>query len=196
MDTNQAKLNVTLERLVDRIDSYHQEKYNNVQQTAEIFEKLDSLVQSISKLEAQESAESKLANKIDDMNRHIDRMIKQEQKQEKQVEFEDALRRVLYGAKITGKVIESVASSADSVFETVSHMLKEGNKSSGVSKQASSKDSFDLTSFLKPLNSLIQGFASVGSSSVNSASSSNSGYSAGSKENDTPEGCKSQTEDK
>lgn len=195
MDTNQARLNATLERLVDRIDSYHREKNNSVQQTAEIFNKLDSLVHSISKLEAQESAEAKLANKIDDMNKYIDKMITQQQKQEKQVEFEETLRRVLYGAKVTGKVIESVASSADAMFETISHMFKEGNKTGGGSRQQINSDTFDLSSFLRPLNSLIQGFASVGASSSNSSSSSNSGYSAGSKERDTSEKHKIQQEE-
>lgn len=187
MDTNQAKLNATLEKLVDRIDSYHREKNNNVQQTAEIFNKLDSLVHSISKLEAQESAEAKLANKIDNMNKYIDKMITQQQKQDKQVEFEDTLRRVLYGAKITGKVIESVASNADAMFDTISHLFKEGNKTGGGSRQQINNDSFDLASLLRPLNSLIQGFASVGANSSNSSISSNSGYSAGSKEGDAPE---------
>lgn len=194
MDTNQARLNATLERLVDRIDSYHREKNNSVQQTAEIFNKLDSLVHSISRLEAQESAEAKLANKIEDMNKYIDKMITQQQKQEKQMEFEETLRRVLYGAKITGRVIESVASSADAMFETISHMFKEGNKTSA-SRQQINNDTFDLASFLRPLNSLIQGFASVGASSSNSSSSSNSGYSAGSKEKDTSEKHRDQSEE-
>lgn len=184
MDTNQAKLNATLEKLVERIDSYHREKNNSVQQTTEIFNKLDSLVDSISKLEAQQSTEAKLANKIDSMNKYIDKMVTQQQRQEKQVEFEDTLRRVLNGAKITGKVIESVASSADAVFDTISHMLKEGNKGGAVSRQQASNENFDLASFLKPLNSLIQGFANVG---ANSSNNYDSGYSAGSKEDGTPE---------
>lgn len=185
MDTN-ARLNATLEKLVERIDSYHREKNNSVQQTAEIFNKLDALLDSISKLEAQQSAEAKLAHKIEDMNRYIDKVIKQQQKQEKQMEFEETLRRVLYGAKITGRVIESVASSADAMFDTISHMLREGHKTGGGSRQQINNNNFDLASLLKPLNSLIQGFASVGANSAKNSVSSNSGYSAGSKEQDTP----------
>jgi uncharacterized membrane-anchored protein YhcB (DUF1043 family) len=178
VDANQKRLNETLERLMDRIDSYHREKHDNVQQAAEVFAKLDTLVKSVSRLEAQESAEAKLATKIDEMTRNIDQIIKTQQKQEKQVEFEDTLRRVLHGAKITGKVIESVASSADVLFNSVSRMLKDGSSNTPAYRQtSSSNENFDLSSFLKPLNSLIQGFASVGSSS-----SANSGYSAGSRE--------------
>ncbi|MEG6617158.1 hypothetical protein V6C27_12140 [Peptococcaceae bacterium 1198_IL3148] len=177
MDANQRKLNETLEKLMDRIESYHREKDSNVKQAAAVFAKLDTLVQSVSRLEAQESAEAKLASKIDEMTRHIDTIIKQQQKQEKQVEFEDTLRRVLHGAKITGKVIESVASSADVLFDSVSRMLKDGsNNTPGYRRADTTGENFDLSSFLKPLNSLIQGFASVG------ASSASSGYSAGSRE--------------
>lgn len=178
MDAKQAKLAETLERLAYKIDSYHREKNNEVKQAAEVFNKLDSLVDSMSRLEAQESVEAKLAAKIDEMTNHIEKIIRQQQKLERQVEFEDAVRKVLHGAKITGKVIENVASSIDVMFETISKMLQDGYKGGAANRQTvESNGNFDLASFLKPLNSLIQGFASVGSSS-----DSNSGYSAGSRE--------------
>ncbi|WP_031516442.1 hypothetical protein [Desulfofalx alkaliphila] len=162
MNKNQAKLNETLERLLDRIESYHAEKHHDVHQSSLVFDRLDKLVQSMSRIESQQSSERILSEKIDEVTKHIDKIMTQQAKQEKQLEFEDTIRKVLHGAKITGKVIETVASSADVMFNTISHLVKDDGKGK---KQKANTEELDLANLLKPINSLIQGFAAVGSTS-------------------------------
>ncbi|MTI82102.1 MAG: hypothetical protein FH758_14775 [Firmicutes bacterium] len=174
MGSNQVKVEETLEKLVNKIENYQQEKTYDIKQTTAVYEKLDRLVESMSRLESERSTEAQVAAKIDEMTRHIDKVMTHQQRREKQGEFEDNLRKILNGAKVTGKVIETVAGSADLMFDTISRLIKEENKKDGSKKKK--EEEFDLSSFLKPLNSLLQGFSSVGSSN-----SSDSGYSADSK---------------
>ncbi|MBM7855195.1 DNA repair exonuclease SbcCD ATPase subunit [Desulfohalotomaculum tongense] len=175
MASNQAKVEETLDRLMNRIDSYQREKNYNLRHASAVYDRLDKLVQTMARLEAEKSEEVKIAAKIEEMTKQIDKILKQQQKKEKQMEFEETLRKILHGAKITGKVIETFASSADLMFETIARLIKEEYKGGAVRKQK--EDDFDLAALLKPLNSLIQGFASIGS-----GGGSDSGYSADSKE--------------
>lgn len=167
---NQAKVAETLEKLLERIESYQMEKKEDVNRASMVFDKLDKLVQTMSRLENQQNTEAVLASKIDEMTKHIDTIMKQQYKQEKQVEVEETVRRVLHGAKITGKVIETVATSANVMFGTITNLLKEEAKGGTSKKQA--VDELDLGALLKPINSLIQGFAAVGASSNKSEDSS------------------------
>lgn len=174
MGSNPAKVEDTLEKLVNRIESYQREKTYDLQQASALYERLDKLVQTMTRLERERSEEAKMAEKIEEMTKYIDKAMKQHHRKEKQVEFEETLRRILNGAKITGKVIETVASSADVMFESIARLIKDDYKGSSTKKKKN--EDFDLASILKPLNSLIQSFSSVGSGS------SESGYSADSRE--------------
>ncbi len=176
MEGKKVNVTDTVEKLLARIEAYQKEKSHDVELASEIFDKLDRLVQTMSRLEAQRGAESKLVEKVEMMTKHVDKIMQTQEKREKQIEFEETVRKVLHGAKITGKVIETVAGSADVMFDTIARLLKEDHKG-GSLKEKSSGEDFDIAALLKPLNSLIQGFASVG----NSANKKDSGYSADSK---------------
>ncbi len=176
MEGKQGNVTDTIEKLLARIESYQKEKSLDVERAHEMFNKLDQLVQTLSRLESQRSTEARLTEKLEVMTKHIDKVLQEHDKREKQVEFEETVRKVLHGAKITGKVIETVASSANVMFDTIAHLLKDEYKGNSL-KQKTANEEFDLATLLKPLNSLIQGFASIGNSAKN-----DSGYSADNKE--------------
>jgi hypothetical protein len=149
-----------LEGLVQKIEKINRQKNDELEKTRHILTSMDKLTESMSRLEYQRRREKLVANKIAHVYDQLERASGTDRGAADIKSLSVVVNKLLNGAKVTGQVIEIMASSLIVMMETVSGVLK--NQQSGTRGYAPSGETkgIDLAALLKPVNILLNSLVS------------------------------------
>ncbi|MBE3589050.1 MAG: hypothetical protein IMW93_11005 [Thermoanaerobacteraceae bacterium] len=154
-------LQETLSQLLERMETLHAEKNNQMEDAGKVSASLDRLAELIADLELQRSRENKLAQKLEILANQMDRLVKEPpvRTDTDKRSLEHTLRSIIAGTRTVGQVIEIIANSAQVMFDSIIKTFNE-YKVSTAQGTRNAKTSLDLARVLDPINALLRNLAS------------------------------------
>jgi len=152
------RLASNLEQLVSRVENIYSQRSSELDQVSGVLGNMEKLVEVLNRVEQQRSAEQQLDQRIEQLNRLMQRLSTGDEATANKITAEETLRKIIQGVKVTGKVIDIVAGSLGVMFDTIVMTVKTGDNQ-GVTRStgAAGSEPVDLVSVLQPIGSILQG---------------------------------------
>ncbi|AEG58457.1 hypothetical protein Desru_0158 [Desulforamulus ruminis DSM 2154] len=144
-----------MEELVSKVEGIYSKKSGELDQVSGALSNIDRLVEVLARVELQQSAEQQLGDKITKLNTALERLNQPPDaaSQEEDTNVQETLRKIIKGAKVTGKVLDIVAGGLSVMFDSITETVKSGNRQGA----KTAPESVDLSSVLNPLGSILRG---------------------------------------
>lgn len=152
------QLGEAMERLAKRVEQLQREKTVNMEQSTRAVAALDRISEILVDLEAQRAREKVLAEKFACIVGKLDRVTGMSRGEKSGDGVEKTLKKVINGAKVTGQVIEIVAGGFQGMLDSITTVVKSDQVApeSARSENTGGAGGMDLSSIIKPMNSLVQ----------------------------------------
>ncbi|MCL6477797.1 MAG: hypothetical protein K6T65_05220 [Peptococcaceae bacterium] len=149
-----------LEELIQKIERLSREKKEKVEESRRTLASIGRLSDAVMRLEQQKRREKAMAEKITALYHHLERTPGDPAESFGKT-LGQAVNGLLNGAKITGQIIQIVASSLQVMIESVGAVIKNqksaGNRNDSPAGEAAM--GVDLVELLKPINSFLNSLA-------------------------------------
>ncbi len=146
-----------MEELVSRVEGVYSKRSSELDQVSGALGNMDRLVEVLSRVELQHSAEQQLEEKISRLNSALERLGHHPETASQDASLQETLRKIIKGAKVTGKVLDIVAGGLGVMFDSIAETVKAGERQA--TKAAA--EQVDLAGVLSPLGSILRGLLST-----------------------------------